>query len=380
MYHNYTDLYYAEESFKDVQLTDKELKNKIRHLEEENRKLRQNEARLESLLELSQKTGITEEEIRDFAFETVVSITGNEIGYLHFYNEDNRTINLVSWSKAVLKNCNAEKTLHYPIDRAGIWADSVRLRRPVVHNDFRNEPGRKGLPIGHIHVNRHLSVPIFDQGKIVAIAGVGNKADVYDESDIKQTMLFMNHMWTILKQKKAEEILRKYSLEDGLTGLANRRRFDEVIEIEWWRASRNKYPLSVILLDIDHFKAYNDSYGHQSGDDCLKRIGGCLKRNIHRAGEMAARYGGEEFVIVLPVVRFKDALNVADLMRENIFDMKIPHASSSISEYVTVSAGVASMVPERANLSSHLIQSADRSLYRAKREGRNRVCGDELSG
>lgn len=182
---------------------------KIDQLEIENKNLKQNEERLESLLALSKMTEISEREIREFALESVVSLTKSEAGYLHFVNEDQKTIELISWSKGALKLCTAEKTAHYPIDQAGIWADSVRLRRPVVHNYYQNMHNKKGYPEGHFQVIRHLSVPIFDSEKIVAVAGVGNKETLYDDSDLRQTMLFMNSMWTILKHKRSEDEIKK---------------------------------------------------------------------------------------------------------------------------------------------------------------------------
>ena len=181
---------------------------KIDQLEIVNKHLKQNEERLESLLALSQMTKVSEREIREFALESVVALTKSKAGYLHFVNEDQKTIELVSWSKGALKLCTAEKTAHYPIDKAGIWADSVRLRKPVVHNDYQNMDDKKGYPEGHFQLMRHLSVPIFDSKKIVAVAGVGNKEAPYDDSDLRQTLLFMNSMWTILKQKRGADELK----------------------------------------------------------------------------------------------------------------------------------------------------------------------------
>ena len=181
---------------------------KIDQLQSANRTLKQNQTRLEYLLTLSQLTEVSEREIREFALESVVSLTKSKAGYLHFVNEDRRTIQLVSWSKGALELCTAEKTAHYPIDQAGIWADSVRLRVPVVHNDYQNMRDKKGYPEGHFHVTRHLSVPIFDAEKLVAVAGVGNKETPYNDSDLRQTLLFMNSMWAILKQKMAVEEIR----------------------------------------------------------------------------------------------------------------------------------------------------------------------------
>ena len=167
------------------------------------------EKRLESLLALSQLENVNEDEIRDFALESVVSLTKSKAGYLPFVNEDEKTIDLVSWSKGAMKLCSAEPTKHYPLDQAGIWADSIRFRKAVMQNDYRNMKGKKGYPEGHFPVIRHLGVPIFDANKIVAVAGVGNKEDPYDEHDLRQTMLFMNSMWAILKQKKSAAEIKK---------------------------------------------------------------------------------------------------------------------------------------------------------------------------
>lgn len=343
-------------------------------------KLRQNELRLESLLELSRMEDVSEEKIRQFALESVVSLTRSTAGYLHFYNEYNQSLDLMSWSKAVVKVCKADPARHYPLSSAGIWADCIRKRRPVVHNDYRAEPERKGYPEGHFEVVRHLSVPVFDMDKIVAVAGVGNKESDYDDQDIRQTMLFMNSMWSILKQKRAEVILRKYSFEDGLTGLANRRRFDEVIWIEWRRAFRSRESLALIMADIDFFKDYNDRYGHQAGDDCLKKVGESLRSRVRRSGELVARYGGEEFVIILPATDFEKAMAVAEGIRAAVHHLRMPHDFSGKGGYLSISAGVSAMVPDGGTGAEKLIKAADDELYRAKRSGRNCVRGARLSG
>ena len=354
-------------------LSYEELLLKAEQLEDENTRLRQNETRLESLLKMSLLAEATEENIRSFALESVVALTVSTGGYLHFVNNDNWTIDLVCWSKAVHKVCRAKKTVHYPIDEAGIWADSIRLGRPVVHNDYQAESEKKGLPDGHFPVLRHLGVPIYDGKKIVAVAGVGNKVEPYTLEDIRQTMLFMNNMWMILKRKKAEEILKKYSMEDGLTGLANRRRFDQVLEIEWRRALRGGRPLSLIMLDIDHFKNFNDTYGHLNGDNCLVMIGDCFLHQIRRAGDLVARYGGEEFAVILPGLFLEQARDVAESIRRAVAEMKIPHSRSPVSPWVTISGGVTSTIPHRGSSASELVRQADNELYRAKTAGRNRV-------
>ncbi len=367
-------------SWKAIPLPDEDLIYAIGHditdekKDRESKKL--NEDRLNSLLLLSRMTDVSDEKIRNFALESAVRLTKSKAGYLHFMNEDNKTIDLVSWSEDVLKICTAQKTSHYPLDAAGIWADCVRLRRPVIHNDYQNMKGRKGYPEGHFPVLRHLSVPVFEKERIVAIAGVGNKEEPYDEFDVSQLDLFMYNMWGILKQKKAEEVLKKYSMEDPLTGLANRRMFNEILNTEWRRAMRDKKPISIILLDIDLFKKYNDLYGHQKGDECIKALSVCLRSSIRRAGELIARYGGEEFIAILPGVEAQDTISIADSMRRCVAGLEIPHAGSENYGIVTISVGAATVVPDDKDSYSALVEKADRALYRAKNEGRNTVRGE----
>jgi len=171
--------------------------------------LRLDEERLEALFRLSQMSGVSEEELADFSLEEGVRLTESRIGYLHFLNPDQKSIQLFSWSKEALKHCTAEKNSHYPVEEAGVWVDSFRQRKPVIHNDYQNLPHKKGYPEGHTHIVRHMSVPIFDGEKIVAIVGVGNKESPYDRSDVRQLSLFMNSMWEILKRKRTEEELRR---------------------------------------------------------------------------------------------------------------------------------------------------------------------------
>jgi len=174
-------------------------------------KLRLNEARLETLLKLKNKTEATDDEISSFALEKGVSLTGSQIGYIHFINEDQKSLNLYSWSKETLKYCEAKKTPHYPIDQAGIWVDCVRQKRPVIHNDYQNHDKKKGYPEGHVHLIRHMSVPVFDGNKVVAVAGVGNKDSNYDDSDVRQLSLLINGMWEHIRHRRNVEKIKEHS-------------------------------------------------------------------------------------------------------------------------------------------------------------------------
>jgi len=161
---------------------------------------------------------------------------------------------------------------------------------------------------------------------------------------------------------------------DGLTQIANRRRFDEYLLNEWNRHLRLQQPLSLLMCDVDHFKLYNDSYGHQAGDECLKVVAKAISRGF-RTGDLVARYGGEEFAIVLPHTDRMGAIRVAERLRSAVLDTVIPHAASPVCNRVTLSIGVACATPDPkgAGDARSLIEEADRNLYLAKRRGRNQV-------
>jgi diguanylate cyclase (GGDEF)-like protein len=191
----------------------------------------------------------------------------------------------------------------------------------------------------------------------------------------------------IVKQREAEEELKRVNeklveankkLEhlanyDVLTGVANRRNFMDTFEKEWKRSRRNKLPLSLIMIDVDFFKAYNDNYGHQAGDECLKNIAPLLQEVLTRPGDMAARYGGEEFVVILPETNLEGTTLIAEKMRKKVESAKIAHDLSTISDYVTISLGTATTIPSIRKKPDSLIAAADEALYKAKRNGRNRI-------
>jgi len=175
------------------------------------------------------------------------------------------------------------------------------------------------------------------------------------------------------KLRAMNQTLRQLSLLDGLTDIPNRRYFDQVLDQEWKRAIRETNPLAAIMIDIDYFKLYNDTYGHQRGDTCLKRLAHVLRDSLVRSADFVARYGGEEFVAVLPNTKIEGALSVAEAMRTRVAGARIPHSSSKISDVVTVSIGVDSRIPNRTSEPAELIAAVDKALYKAKHEGRNQV-------
>lgn len=174
-----------------------------------------------------------------------------------------------------------------------------------------------------------------------------------------------------LEEKNRE--LERISFQDGLTGISNRRYFDKMLAREWRRGMREHFPVSIAMIDIDYFKLYNDTYGHQAGDDCLKQVAHALNDALFRPGDFLARYGGEEFVAVMTGIGIEGAHEVAGRMQHNIQRLGIPHETSEVSDLVTVSVGLACMVPDKENDTKALIQQSDTCLYRAKEQGRNSI-------
>jgi diguanylate cyclase (GGDEF)-like protein len=178
----------------------------------------------------------------------------------------------------------------------------------------------------------------------------------------------------------ASAYLKRLSLVDSLTQLYNRRHFDEALELEWSRSNRSKAPLSLILCDIDHFKAFNDNYGHVAGDDALVKASKTIIETLKRPSDMPARYGGEEFVVILPDTPTVGAMIVAEQLRTAMNTLTIPHAFSNAANIVTMSIGVSTYYPNQTKASYvELVESADRGLYRAKKNGRNRIELQSLS-
>ena len=208
--------------------------------------------------------------------------------------------------------------------------------------------------------------------------GLGLGAVDYLNKPIKPALVKLrvrNH----LELKSQRDRLSRLTLIDGLTELANRRAFDERLEQEWRRALRTESLLSLIMIDIDFFKGYNDTYGHLAGDDCLRYVAHTLATSLKRAGDFVARYGGEEFVAILPGLNAKGVRAVAETMRESVAQLRIPHRSSAVAPYVTISSGAVSLMPTAGASSRSMVAACDQQLYLAKSHGRNRVSSERSS-
>ncbi|WP_019500261.1 diguanylate cyclase domain-containing protein [Pseudanabaena sp. PCC 6802] len=191
----------------------------------------------------------------------------------------------------------------------------------------------------------------------------------------------------ITERQRMEAALQQANLElerlanlDGLTGIANRRRFDEYLNREWLRLAREQFPLSLILCDVDCFKQYNDTYGHLEGDKCLQQVAKVFAAVVKRPADLAARYGGEEFALLLPNTDLSGAIVLAEQARLAIKCLCIRHDTSSVGAYITLSLGVASTIPIVGSQPQVLISAADAALYKAKYEGRDRMCADKTKG
>jgi diguanylate cyclase (GGDEF)-like protein/PAS domain S-box-containing protein len=373
--------------------------------------------RLESVLRISQARFSSASDLNDLMLEAVVELSNSEFGFIYFYNEAEQVYSLHAWSQMVMQSCLiTDKQTQYRLDTTGFWGEAVRQRRPIVDNDMLAAgPLKKGYPAGHVAIKRFMSVPVFIDGEIVSVVGVANKIEEYTQTDVEQLSLMADSLWNIIERRRAEdELIRakeeldykvlertkeldsayeklkeqneelealndelhRLTMTDGLTRVKNRRGFDECIERAWSGAMRQQEPLSLLMIDIDYFKQFNDTYGHQRGDDCLIAVAEVLQKSTRRATDAVARYGGEEFAVLLPDTQLTGALVVAETIREQVGLIRQElHAAEN--PLITVSIGIATVTPSATALPKTLITLADNALYDAKTAGRNRICSEQ---
>ncbi|WP_069999772.1 GGDEF domain-containing response regulator [Cellulosilyticum sp. I15G10I2] len=250
----------------------------------------------------------------------------------------------------------SERTRHIPI----IFVTAIYKEQKYMF---------KGYEIGAVDYLFKPIEPIILKSKVSIFLELARQAVLLKE---KAAQLEQKLKEVLELQKKNGELL-SLSNHDGLTGVPNRRNFDQYIEISFKTGIREKMPLSVIMIDIDYFKAYNDTYGHIKGDDCLIGVAKEIAASVNRPGDFVARYGGEEFVVVLPKTDAEGARKIAEMIRSNVKALHIPHENSKVHPYVTVSLGAASMIPDATHTIEAFISKADQALYEAKQNGRNQV-------
>jgi diguanylate cyclase (GGDEF)-like protein len=316
------------------------------------------------------------DELMQKALDEIERITESPISFYHFVMEDQITLSLQAWSTRTRQEfCKAEgRGMHYGLDSAGVWADCIRERKPIVHNDYASLPGRKGMPEGHAVVTRELVVPTFHGGAIVSVLGIGNKPTPYTEADVELLSSIADTVWVIVDHKRTEDEihvlqgkLEEMAVHDSLTGLYNRHYLDVTLKRELARAAREKYPVSFVMIDIDRFKRVNDTFGHKAGDAVLQNLASLLTENS-RASDIIFRFGGEEFLAVLPKVKVDLAYQIAEKWRKNFLE------STELLGYggvkATISCGIAAF-PRHGTTAAELIAIADEAMYQAKAAGRN---------
>ncbi|WP_313887429.1 PAS domain S-box protein [Nodosilinea sp. LEGE 07088] len=262
-----------------------------------------------------------------------------------------------------------EPTLATALDFYPEGANRDRIIAAVTQARQTGQPWDEKLKIitakGNFRWVRVLGQAEFRQGNCVRLFGAFQDIDAQ-----MQTELQLQALTQQLQQANGE--LNRIATTDALTQLANRRHFDQLLAQEWARAARNKTPLALIMCDVDHFKLYNDHYGHPAGDRCLQQVALLLQDHIQRPGDVLARYGGEEFVVLLPKTALTGAIAVAARIKASFAKAQLPHGFSPVANHITVSCGVASCIPPGQNLASELLAAADAALYQAKLAGRNR--------
>lgn len=261
---------------------------------------------------------------------------------------------------------------------AGIVGRAIRTGEPQLVWDVANDPDFFGLDTS---ISCEYVVPLRFQGRVLGAFNV--ECEDREVLNPENLALFrtiaeqlVGRIELALVNQKLQEANRELAAlarKDALTGVANRRQFDEVLEAEWRRARRSRTPIALAIVDVDHFKAYNDACGHQAGDACLQAVAQTLTTVAHRAGDLVARYGGEEFAIILPGLDKERASALAEAMRRAVEQRALPHPGAPAAGVVTASLGVCSLVPGRNETSGTLIHETDLALYRAKAGGRNRV-------
>ncbi len=264
---------------------------------------------------------------------------------------------LLGWAPSSWVSVNDWAERMHPEDRA--WVVDFCVAQSQSGTDHEADYRAMTKDGEYIWIRDVVHVARDENGEVEAL--IGFMFDISERKETEQKLLDL--------QKELEEL----SFKDGLTGVSNRRMFDSVLEREWVKARRDKQPLSLLLIDIDFFKQYNDFYGHILGDDCLKQVAQTLSTVATRSRDFFARFGGEEFVMVLPETDAEAAKIIAERCQKAIFKLQISHQQSDVSQLLTISIGAGTLVPTHSHDSRDFINTVDKALYQAKQQGRNTI-------
>lgn len=289
--------------------------------------------------------------VEDMGFEAVAAMNGNEA--LDVFTQTWPDLILLDVNMPGIDGYETARQLRDLGEEWACWVPIIFLSSSVADKDIV-----KGIEAGG---DDYLAKPI---SEIVLHAKIKAMMRMADQR--------RSALDVALALSKANEELERMSKNDGLTGIANKRYFIEYMKQEWRRCMRTGLPVSLLFIDVDHFKPYNDNYGHVKGDVCLKKIAQALHGAVRRNSDVAFRYGGEEFAIILPETDDHGMRHMGHIMVQALRNLKLPHAFSSATDIVTISAGGACMIPAQGKNSNALIELADKGVYQAKGTGRNR--------
>ena len=302
------------------------------------------------------------------ALDHAEELTGSQIGFFHFVEDDQETISLQVWSTRTLRDmCFAEgEGLHYPVSEAGVWVDCIHERRPVIHNDYASLPHKKGLPEGHAEMIREMVAPVFRDNRIVAVMGVGNKLERYEQTDLDLLSQIADVTYDFVERKQAENKIEYMAFNDVLTGLPNRQLLADRLQQAVSLSQRSGQQLAICYLDLNDFKPVNDRYGHHVGDILLTQLGKRLQDSL-REGDTLARLGGDEFVILLN--NLKSIFDGEEIIARLLEEIKQPFNIEGHRIHISGSIGV-TIFPTDESDPDTLIRHADQAMYQAKAEGR----------
>ncbi len=304
------------------------------------------------------------------------SLVGTSSGVLSLYNEERNELE-IAIGLGLFKQVIGYRTKPGEGFSGKIW----QTGKPLIVDNYAQWSGR--LPNSKLeNLHSFIGIPLKSEGSLSGVIGLAHseieKKFGKNELDIlgrfaELASIALDNARLYAHLQKANYELNRIATMDGLTQIANRRQFDTFLDQQWKHMNRDQSHISLIMCDVDCFKLYNDTYGHQAGDECLKKIAKLIDDNINRPTDLAARYGGEEFAVILPDTVMKGALKIAEDIRLATKQLKIEHTLSNVTPYVTLSLGVSSIIPDGKHSKEMLIEAADEALYIAKQTGKNCV-------
>jgi diguanylate cyclase (GGDEF)-like protein/PAS domain S-box-containing protein len=303
------------------------------------------------------------------ALDTAEKLTFSKIGFFHFVEDDEETISLQAWSTRTLREmCYAKSdAAHYPVSKAGVWVDCIHQKKSVIHNDYAALEHKKGMPEGHPHLERELTVPLFRNGKIVSVIGLGNKETEYTDKDIEVVEQIAGLCFEFSERKRAEEQIQFMAYNDVLTKLPNRVLLADRLQQSISRSKRSGESLAICYLDLDDFKFANDHFGHDVGDKLLINFAGRLLSEL-REDDTLARIGGDEFALLLNGLHnISEAQETAQRLLEAA---SIPFEIDGHRIHVSASIGITCFPYDESDADT-LLRNADKAMYQSKDRGKN---------